>query len=391
MSVLNVLMSAVLFAGACVGHGFVVVCSLNQWYARPLRRRLLRAIKVVHALWALAGPVGFVALYGSQLRPTAAATPSWATLADFYFLACALIGLILLPLLSLVRWLQGVPAALESNHTESIDVARQLGYAPAGRGKYRPLTRLPGNQVFQVDLSVRTLQLPGLPAAWDGLTILHLSDLHLSGTPDKTFYQHVMDRCREWDPELVAVTGDIVDSPVHHRWILPVLGRLRWRVAALAVLGNHDLWHDPNLVRRRLRKLNFHVLGNGWETIEVRGQPMVVVGHEGPWFQPEPDLSGCPPGVFRLCLSHTPDNIRWAQRRQIDLMLAGHNHGGQIRLPGMGSLFVPSRYGRRYDCGTFHEPPTLLHVSRGLAGQEPLRYFCPPEATLLVLKCCVAR
>jgi predicted MPP superfamily phosphohydrolase len=90
--------------------------------------------------------------------------------------------------------------------------------------------------------------------------------------------------------------------------------------------------------------------------------------------------------LFRLCLSHTPDNIRWAQRHGVDLMLSGHNHGGQIRLPLFGSLFVPSRYSRRFDCGLFWQPPTLLYVSRGLAGKEPLRYNCRPEITRLVLR-----
>jgi predicted MPP superfamily phosphohydrolase len=66
-------------------------------------------------------------------------------------------------------------------------------------------------------------------------------------------------------------------------------------------------------------------------------------------------------------------------------MLAGHVHGGQIRLPLFGPIFVPSRYSRRYDCGTFDEPPTLLHVSRGLSGQHPLRYNCRPEVTKIIL------
>jgi predicted MPP superfamily phosphohydrolase len=68
-------------------------------------------------------------------------------------------------------------------------------------------------------------------------------------------------------------------------------------------------------------------------------------------------------------------------------MLAGHNHGGQIRVPFFGSILVPSQFSRRYDCGTFHEPPTLLNVSRGLAGQHPLRYFCRPEVTRITLRC----
>jgi len=184
----------------------------------------------------------------------------------------------------------------------------------------------------------------------------------------------------------VAVTGDVLDSPEHHRWIVPVLRRLRWRIAAFAVLGNHDRWYDGHLVRRRLRRCDILPLGNTWRRLEVRGEPLLVIGNEGPWFGPPPDLSDCPPGVFRLCLSHTPDNMPWARRNAIDLMLAGHVHGGQVRLPLIGSVLVPSRYGRRYDCGTFDEPPTVLHVSRGLSGREPIRYNCRPEVCKLVLQ-----
>ena len=67
-------------------------------------------------------------------------------------------------------------------------------------------------------------------------------------------------------------------------------------------------------------------------------------------------------------------------------MLAGHNHGGQIRLPYLGALITPSRYGFRYAGGVYFEPPTLLHVSRGLAGTHPIRLNCPPELALLVLQ-----
>ena len=77
----------------------------------------------------------------------------------------------------------------------------------------------------------------------------------------------------------------------------------------------------------------------------------------------------------------------WARCNQIDLMLAGHNHGGQVRFPVIGSVLVPSRYSRRYDCGLFDEPPTVLHVIRGLSGQHPLRYNCRPEVAKLVLRC----
>jgi predicted MPP superfamily phosphohydrolase len=196
-----------------------------------------------------------------------------------------------------------------------------------------------------------------------------------------------MQRCLDAGvPDIVAITGDVVDSDWHHRWIVPILGRLRWNLAAYAILGNHDSWRDPTLIRRRLRRAGLRVLGNGWEQLSVRGMPMVVIGHEGPWFRPGPDLTNCPEEPFRLCLSHTPDNLPWAQRHAVDLVLAGHVHGGQIRLPLLGSVFVPSRFSRRYDCGTFFAAPTVMHVGRGLAGQHPLRFYCRPEVTRLILK-----
>src|SRR5262249_8916900 len=156
----------------------------------------------------------------------------------------------------------------------------------------------------------------------------------------------------------------------HQNWVVRTFGRLRWKEAGFAILGNHDTWYQHEIVRRRLRRVGLRVLGNRWEQIEVRGVPMVVIGQEAPWFRPGPDLTGCPEGVFRLCLSHTPDHIGWARRHRINLMLAGHVHGGQIRVPVFGSVFVPSRYGRRYDCGVFEEPPTVMHVSRGVAGDH---------------------
>src|SRR5262249_46144683 len=158
---------------------------------------------------------------------------------------CALIGAIVVPLVTLARNLRKEPAVLTSNHTQTVDIAAHLGFKPVGRGKYRWLAHLPGNEAFQVDFAERVLHLSRLPAAWDGLTILHLSDLHFIGTPDRVFYQEVMRRCRDWEPDLIALTGDYVDGPYYHRWILPVLGWLRWQVACFAVLGNHDSWYEP--------------------------------------------------------------------------------------------------------------------------------------------------
>jgi predicted MPP superfamily phosphohydrolase len=364
------------------------ITSHNWWYGQPFSKRLGDVFHTAHGLLFVAGPVALWLLCGwdvLSLLNFSGEGPGRAA-AGAYVVVCWAAGLVGLPAVTAARLLRPKPAALAATRSEVVDFARQLGYAPKGHGRRARSAALPFNEIFQVEFVEHTLRLPRLPAAWDGLTLLHLSDMHLCGTPDRTFWRAVMDRCAADPPDLVALTGDLAEGHAHLRLVVPVLGRLRWNVAAFAVFGNHDLWYDPPLLRRRLRRLGIRYLGNSWERLDVRGEPLVVIGHEGPWTRPAPDLSGCPAGPFRLLLSHTPDNVRWARRAGADLMLSGHVHGGQVRLPVFGSVLVPSRYGRRYDCGAFDEGPTLLYVSRGVGGDHPLRYFCRPEVIRFTLR-----
>jgi predicted MPP superfamily phosphohydrolase len=381
--------AALLFLAAAAGHAVLVIGSHNRWYGTGLHRKVIDVIQLGHGLLFLAGPVAlwwFWRLSRHEGAPEGSQTFSFIEIAlSLYTVVC---WLALLGFLGLTAWrlVRPKPAALESNHTRTVDVAKVLGYKPAGSGRRGLMARLPFNEVFQVDLTEKTLRLKRLPAAWDGLSILHISDVHFTGTPGREFYRHVMDLCAAWEPDLIAFTGDMVDTDTHYRWIVPLFGRLKSRQGAFAILGNHDCYFDTAQLRRRLGRAGLHVLGNGWKQIEVRGEPLVVIGNEVPWVRPAPDLSSCPAGPFRLCLSHTPDNIAWARRHSIDLVLAGHVHGGQVRFPLIGSVLVPSRYGRRYDRGTFDEPPAVMHVSRGLGGQDPLRFNCRPEVSKLILR-----
>lgn len=379
----------VLLFGACLGHGFMMIIGLNVLYARKLPHRLLKYTRKIDLLMILGGPVLFA--YVLDLLDSQRLSWEPGELRFYlspYVVISWVVGFVVAPIAEVLYLLRRPAPQLVAERGEVVDIERVLGFAPEGRGKDAAACRLPFNEVFQVEFTDKTLALPQLPGAWDGLTILHLTDLHLCGSPDRAFYQTVMDRCMQAGvPDLIAMTGDVVDSDWHHRWIVPVLGRLRCNIAAFGILGNHDSWRDVSVIRRRMRRIGMHVLPNTWETLDVRGVPITVIGHEGPWFTPAPDLNGIPADVFRLCLSHTPDNITWARRHKIDLMLAGHVHGGQIRLPVLGSVFVPSRFSRQYDCGTFWRPPTVMHVGRGLAGQHPLRYFCRPEVTRITLRC----
>jgi uncharacterized protein len=382
------ILSLVLLLGLSVGHATLMVGWHNWFYGQHLPRGAGKIFHLVFGFLTILGPVAWLVWAGPDVLGFLEQA-DWTTWSirclGAYLLACALAGFVMLPWITVKRHRRPRPATLVAETWRTIDVAQKLGFRPLGRGHVSLLARLPGNEIFKVEMAEKTLWFSRLPPAWEGLTILHLSDLHMCGTPGRDFYRIAMQLAAEWEPDIVALTGDIVDSIRHHGWILPALGWLRWKVAAFAILGNHDYWYEPPFIRRRLTRLGMHYLGNNWHQIDVRGEPLVVIGQEQPWSQPGPDLIACPQGPFRLCLSHTPDNYRWARRNGVDLMLSGHVHGGQIRFPVLGSLLVPSLYGRRYDCGTFQEGNTVLHVNRGLAGDHPIRYGCSPEVTLLRL------
>ncbi|MCI0699605.1 MAG: metallophosphoesterase, partial [Planctomycetia bacterium] len=268
----------------------------------------------------------------------------------------------------------------------TLDLWPELGQKLIGDGKGRPFTRLPGNCVFKLDVTELTLAVPKLPPEWDGLTILVLSDLHFHGTPSRAYFERVFAELAIERTDLVCLVGDYVDTDTHHEWIAPLLSRLSATEAKLAILGNHDVHHEPDRVRAELTSAGYIVLGNGWRELTIRGVKCVAVGHEGPWFSPPPGLSSAPTDTFRLCLSHTPDNFYWAQKNGINLVFCGHVHGGAIRLPLIGSIFIPSIYGRRFDQGVFAQNDTVMAVSRGVSGKEPIRFRCNPQVLRVKLQ-----
>lgn len=378
--------AVVLFFAAWVGHCYLLMLVLNWTYAHPFQRTFLKLMRLVCGLMLGVPPV--VALFvGYDIAGFSRAVWEDGTnvLAAAYIWLCVGLGGVAFPVATVCGLLRRKPPQVRHDRTTTIDVAKELGRRPVGHGKHHWIAAQMWNNIFQVDFTTLTVAIPDLPPAWDGLSILQISDLHFCGTLEPAYYQWVLRRAmQDGVPDVVALTGDVIDGEPYLAWIEPVLCELRWNSAAFAILGNHDWWQDAEGVRARLAQLGLTVVGNRWTTHDVRGEALVVIGHEGPWFRPAPDLSSAPAG-FRLLLSHTPDNITWARRHGVQLMLSGHNHGGQVRLPLIGSLFVPSKYSRRYDMGTFFRAPTLLHVNRGLGGKEPIRLRCRPQVTRLIL------
>jgi hypothetical protein len=373
---------------------------LNRFNSLALPRKLLKSSQYLFLAVIPAGPIGFLLLFfepqqgivstfasaGAALLDPFSVSP-WP--AAYLLLCWALAPLTVL--IWLVRRLRPVPAALLSNHTRRVDVEQQLGRRPVSGLTASVLSRVPGNQILQLDVNEKQLQIAGLPPQFDGLTIAHVSDLHYTGKFTQDFYHRVVDEINALAADLIAVTGDVFDKQHCLDWTAPTLGRLRAPLGVYVILGNHDRrLRDTAAVRRTLTDSGLIDLGGRWHVLESQAARLLLAGNEHPWFGPRPRAEDCPAPVdeaksLRILLSHTPDQINWARRLQFDLMLAGHNHGGQIRFPVIGPIVSPSAYGVKYASGLFYEPPTLLHVSRGVCGDKPIRLNCPPEITKLIL------
>jgi len=274
----------------------------------------------------------------------------------------------------------------------TIHVGRRLGFPPCGNLTTRMLVALPGNQSLDLEVNEKDIVVPRLPDALNGLSIAHLSDLHFTGGLGREFFDFVVDQANELKPDIVAITGDVIDDAKCLPWIGSVLGRLRGTHGVFCVLGNHDQRiRDTSLLLGTFKDAGVTCLGGRCVEVRVRGRTVLLAGNELPWFRPAPDLSKCQDDLqetrsARVLLSHSPDQIQWARAHDFDLMLAGHMHGGQIRIPVVGPIVGPSYYGVRYSSGLHYVKPTLLHVSRGVSGVHPLRIHCRPELTKLVLR-----
>ncbi|HSF19560.1 MAG TPA: metallophosphoesterase [Vicinamibacteria bacterium] len=265
-----------------------------------------------------------------------------------------------------------------------------------------------GGWVFWVEpssLVVRheTIVLPRWHEEQSGLTLALMSDLHV-GSPHfglEALENVVQTLNEEEEPDLVLLAGDyVIHGVLGGSFVAPeqtaaVLSRLRARLGVYAVLGNHDWWLDGDRVRDALACQGIAVLED--EALRITKDPFDfwLVGLNDVWeAPPDPDavVARIPDdGLPVLAFTHNPDLFPAVPAR-IDLTLAGHTHGGQVRFPFFGTPVVPSRYGDRYARGHVIEAGRHLFVTSGLGTSIlPVRFRVPPEVVLLRLASSDAR
>ncbi len=240
--------------------------------------------------------------------------------------------------------------------------------------------------------------------------ILHLSDIHF--WKPGAFKDNFLKRLDSLNPDLICVTGDIIDNDEGIDCAAKVLGAMKAPAGKFAVLGNHDYYdyhlfdnvryhlritkkgsavNNVKLLRERLQAAGIRVLVNEGEAVSWGGLNLFISGTDDPITQyvdfPKA-FRGMKLDSFNLLLTHVVDSVVDMKERNIDLVLSGHTHGGQIRLPGVGGYVFDFRLPRRYIDGLNYFENIPVYVSRGVGSGRMLtpRFLCRPEAILLTIE-----
>ena len=251
-----------------------------------------------------------------------------------------------------------------------------------------------------LEITHRTIELTRLSAAMDGLRIAQLSDFHYEQYTEPWFIREVVAEVNRQAPDLVLLTGDYVsEGPMPSAYgakssypCAEILSGIqcsqRW-----CVLGNHDVNVNESMVLDALESNGLPVLQNRHVPFERDGARIWIAGVKDVGLS-DPDLHLAAPRGLQsahepvLLMAHEPDYADDVVRHGgVDLMLSGHSHGGQVRLPLVGALYLPP-LGRQYAEGLFHLGNGLqLYVNRGVgAVGVPFRFDCRPELTMITLR-----
>jgi predicted MPP superfamily phosphohydrolase len=246
------------------------------------------------------------------------------------------------------------------------------------------------------EITRRRHAIRGLHPDLGGVRIVQLTDIHHGPALSLEYVREVIAATNALKPDLILLTGDYVHrSPAYIDPVLRELAELRANIGIVGVLGNHDWWESAPLSRECFGKAGIPLIDNDRLFLSPDRKLSSDESHGGLCIAGVGDyiedrirldraLRDVPEAMPRLLMSHNPDVVEYpplvAARTRIDLMLAGHTHGGQVRIPGIGTPIVPSRFGSKYASGLVQGPVCPIYVSRGIGTTIlPLRFRVAPE------------
>ena len=248
------------------------------------------------------------------------------------------------------------------------------------------------------DVKVREVPLDGLPEAFDGYTICHLSDLHISKAAPARRTAKIVETANSLGADLVCITGDIVDAPIDiiEEDVAP-LAKLHAKDGVLACAGNHEFYADYEAWKPFFARCGIDILDNAHRIIAKNSAKLAVGGIIDPqgisfarrglgkWEGPDARLAfaGAGEDAFKILMAHRPVQLQKHAALGVKLQLSGHTHGGQI--PGIAQIVAAAN--ENHVRGFYEEYGTTLFVHPG-TGQWagfPMRIADPAEITLLRL------
>ncbi|MCK5113638.1 MAG: metallophosphoesterase [Phycisphaerae bacterium] len=236
-----------------------------------------------------------------------------------------------------------------------------------------------------------TITISDLPQEWDGVTIAHLSDIHIGRLSDLDDAREIVNMTNDLRADLIVITGDFVSrADAITPALVEVLRDLRAPMGVYAVIGNHDHWTDAPKMVAMFEAAGIRFLTNKHQILIRNGKPLALGGVDD-LMSGNSDVTlaftGVPNGVPRILLSHNPDYAElMPPGSNVDLMLCGHTHGGQVNIPLVGRLILPIKY-PKYAEGLVQGPQCQVFISRGLGMVYiPARFNCRPEIPLITLR-----
>ena len=238
----------VLLLVSLVGHVILWIGLVNRLHATALARGWMRLVTAVLYGILLVIPLLFLVHWvrgglplGDYLQQTPGRRlPFPVDLWRLYLLLAIAIAVLRGPVWVIDRARHRPPAVVVKHHTESVDLTAVLGRYPVAGWPAELLSRLPGNQMFRLDVDEEEVEFARIPPALVGLSILHLTDFHFSRRVTRDYFDEVVRIANRLQPDLLAVTGDVCDAADRIDWVGPIFGELVAPLGKYFVLGNHD-------------------------------------------------------------------------------------------------------------------------------------------------------
>ncbi|MGE0548116.1 MAG: metallophosphoesterase [Kofleriaceae bacterium] len=390
MSVVFKILASSLVSGGI--HGYVWWRLV--WRSR-LPRRWLIGITVAMVVLFVAVPV---TTWSRNRAPELSAALSWISLPWMALVGLTCVALLAIHIGQIALWLgKRLSRRISQRPPEPTSPSRRtflaratggaalmVGSASVARGM---ISARADHEIVDVEV-----KLAKLPPALDGFSIVQLSDLHVGLTIDRAFVERVVEQTNRLSPDLIAMTGDLIDGQVDDlRDATAPLANLRARHGVYAVTGNHEYYSGADPWIAELTRLGFRYLRNQRVTI---GEPdacfeLAGVDDHSAWGFPghgenfKQATAGRDPSRALVLLAHQPRQVRRAARYGVDLQLSGHTHGGQI----WPWHYIVRMQQRGLLAGLYQIRGTQLYVTRGCGyWGPPVRLLAPLEITRVILR-----